>query len=196
MLENTELYRDKGNYNHPQPHGLIAVKQYVFATQNGKRTLLLRFANESPLSLDGFEFVVTELDRRGEVLDRHKISHTGISVEAGGTYCPPSGIIVRGECTDFLIKVISVHSGMYRYTQRRGQIVAHYDKQRRSTSSKKPKHGYTEVKSMRSTDGRVFTLITVIAILIICITSAMARYHSKDIAALPDVGSEGTHISV
>ena len=197
MIENTELYREKGNYNHPQPQGLLAVKQYIFATQMGKRTLLLRFANESPLELNGFEFVITELDRRGAVIDRHRLTHSDLSIAAGGTYCPPSGIIVSNECTDFRVKVLSIRSGMYRYTSRRGQLVAHYDKLDRALKPKKARHGYTEVRSASSGGGRVFTLITVVAILIICVTSAMARYHSKDLAHTPGVDSrEGTHISI
>lgn len=197
MIENTELNVEKGSYNHPQPQGMLTLKQYIFSTNAGKRTLLLRFANESPLELDGFEFVIVELNRRGDVITRHRLFHSDLRIAAGGTYCPTSGVVVSDECADFRIKVISIRSGIYRYTSRRGQLVAHYDRQRRGTTPKNPRHGYTEVRSARSKDGRVFTLIAVIAVLIICVTSAMARYHLESLAKAPDInGVEQTHISL
>jgi hypothetical protein len=183
MINNVEIYKEKGNYNHPQPTGFVAVKQYIFARAGEKRTLLLRFANESPLAVEGFEMLLTELDRQGKVIRKNKITYTDSSIAAGGTYTPPGAIVVSDGCTDFRVQVLSLRSGTYRYTLRRGQLVSHYDKLTSPQKKKRPKHGYIEVRSVGSRDGKTFALIAAIAIVLIGITAAMSRYHSKDLSA-------------
>ena len=186
MIDIVQMFKEKGNYNHPQPQGFVAVKQYIFAKSGDKRTLLLRFANESPLSIEEMEMLITELDKNGKVIDRRRITHSDLTVAPGSTYCPTRAVVVKNECVDIRVQVLSVRSGVYRYTSRGGRLVCHYDKQGVSLKGKKPKHGHTEVKTVGGSVGKALSLIAAIALVLIGVTAAMSRYHSNSLTTSLD----------
>ena len=172
-------YIEKGSYTHPVPDGCIALKQYIFTKQKGKRCLLLRFVNESAHTVSAFEFVVTELSSDGKVLGRSRITHSGVSITSGNTYAPPSGIVVHNNCTDFRIRLVSFVSGVYKYVMKHGRAVAHYDPRGYRISKSKPGvYNYAEVTPINSRGKRVFTLIAAAAIILIVFMTVSAKYRN------------------
>ena len=118
---------EKGGYNHPQVSGCISLKQYIFLKKNGKRLLMLRFANEFEHKINGFEIILTQLSGDGRVIKRTRIPYYRANVSSGDTFAPDEGIVVLNNCSDFRVKLVYFYSGPYKYVIKRGHAVAHYD---------------------------------------------------------------------
>ena len=59
----------KGKYTYAQPEDMVGVKQYLFVRdEDGKKRLLLRFANNRNEACSAFAFILYRMDARGKVL--------------------------------------------------------------------------------------------------------------------------------
>lgn len=168
---------EKGSYTHPQADGYVALKQYIFTRREGKRCLLLRFANEYSRTVHGFEVVVTQLSSDGRVIGRSRVPYQNISVSPGNTYAPDSGIVVADNCSDFRISLVYFVSGDYKYVIRHGRAVAHYDPRGYEIpKTNAPRSTQIAVKSVHASGG-IFTLIALLSTVVIiglCIFAAFS----------------------
>lgn len=116
----------KGIYEYPQTEGFISVKQFMFVYRDGVKHLLLRCTNETPTALRSARFVLTELDRDGEILNVRQLSYKDINADAGATFTANEGIPVSDECVDFKISFIRASAGKYTYKARGKRVNAYY----------------------------------------------------------------------
>ena len=118
---------EKGVYAHNQVEGYISVREFIILEQEGKRCLLVRYANNSELEVNRFDLVLTQMDVNGNEIKRDKFRYNDLALASGELYSPEMGIVIEDNCADFTIKILSFVSGQYTYAYRRGQITAHYD---------------------------------------------------------------------
>ena len=105
-------------YSHPQPGGLVAVREFLFAEAEGERVVLLRWAMEADFSVDRFTFNLEQLDGAGASLGRVTVTYGGNDIpcaERGALFTPPSGISVDKGCVDIRVRLLEVVSGQYVY---------------------------------------------------------------------------------
>jgi len=128
MKKNAKRYIDKGIYSHGQLSGYLSVKQFMVVDQDGKHCLLLRFANEADFEINAVEFMLTQINTHGETVGTIKIKYSDLNIGAGEMYSPDKGIVVKADCADFTVQILSIISGKYRYVFKRGLVTAHYDR--------------------------------------------------------------------
>ena len=158
---------EKGGYNHPQVSGFVSLKQYIFIKKNGKRLLMLRFANEFHHKINGFEIILTQLSGDGRVLKRTRIPYHKADVASGNAFAPDEGIVVMDNCIDFRVSLVSFYSGAYKYLMKHGRAVAHYDPRGYAPEKLKPSKP-TQISvtpKMRVLDGTM-SLIGIIAVVL------------------------------
>ena len=63
----------KGEYKHYQIDNFISVKQYMFLRSNGKKCLTLRYKNDLGYKVNGFKFLLIQIDVNGNVIAKKKI---------------------------------------------------------------------------------------------------------------------------
>ena len=66
----------------------IEVKEYIFARENGKKCLLLRFFNSSEINLTAISFWLIQKNSYGEKIRRKKITLEGIHAMSGKGFPP------------------------------------------------------------------------------------------------------------
>ena len=117
---------EKGIYSHPQPQGHILLKEYVLFKENGKRCLILRFANETIEPIDSFEFFLSLIDTSGQVIRRIKINEDNLKFGSNSLYSTKKAIVVEETCADFIVSIISYSSGSYKFKLKKGQYIPYY----------------------------------------------------------------------
>ncbi len=117
----------KGLYKEPEDKDeLVIVKQYIFARENGKKCLMLRFLNNSQTVLNSFEFWLVQKNSDGFEIAESKIKLNDICVRPREFFAPQKLFIVKDKCVDFEIKVIAVNSGKYEYRRKNKETFVRY----------------------------------------------------------------------
>ena len=118
----------KGIYGHHQISGYLSVRQFIIVEKDGKKCLLLRFENEASFDITQAEFSLKQLNSKGDVIDVSTIGYSNMKIRAGQMYALKEGIVLKNECFDFIIQMISLTGGRYRYSFNGDIVSAHYDK--------------------------------------------------------------------
>ena len=105
----------KGIYGHHQISGYLSVRQFIIVEKDGKKCLLLRFENEASFDITQAEFSLKQLNSKGDVIDVSTIGYSNMKIRAGQMYALKEGIVLKNECFDFIIQMISLTGGRYRY---------------------------------------------------------------------------------
>ena len=116
-------------YLHPQPEGLVSVKDYLFARVDGQACLLLRWVLDTDLPVERVTFAVRELDPAGEVLDTVTVTYEGEDIPRaprGTCFAPEWGISVHERCTDLRVILLEVASEGYLYRRHGARMVLDY----------------------------------------------------------------------
>ena len=117
----------KSEYSAPQVGNFILAKQYMLYRYQGRKCLLIRFANESEFTVDSFEFTLIQLDSKGAIIGEVKSSCDNLHFEPGTMYAMDKGIVVDDRCVDCRIQLTSAISGKYLYRVNRGRSLSiHY----------------------------------------------------------------------
>lgn len=128
---NTELLTAMAvPYTRPQPEGLVAVREYRFASVGGTRCVLLNWAKEADFSVDGFTFDLEELDAAGFCIRCTRIAYGAADVPdiaRGETFVPSQGIPVSDPCVEVCIRLVTLTSGNFRYRVNGEQVSVDYD---------------------------------------------------------------------
>ena len=90
----------KSAYRYLQYAGFVSVKEFVFARQDEKKYLLIRFANDTSFQINSMEYTIIQLDDKGVELKKTKQIKSGLLIEGGGEYTTPDGVVVEETCTD------------------------------------------------------------------------------------------------
>lgn len=188
-MNNSKNYIEKGYYNHPQVSGYVSAKQFMLVRRNSKRCLLLRFENESALEFKSMEFMLIQRGANGEIIDKSKVKYNGIRIRPESIFAPQSGIVVSDDCVDFEIRMISLLSGPYKYTFRKGRAVCHYDT--RGYGERKPSEansGEVSIGSYRRGNAKFCGFIAFIALVMIFASVAFVAKRME--TRLPEKNSE------
>ena len=117
----------KSEYSHPHVASFISAKQYMMYRYQGRKCLLIRFANEADYTVDSFEFQLVQLDSKGTILGEIKSKCENLHFAPGELFAMEKGIVVDDRCVDCRIHVIKAVSGKYLYTVNRGRVLSiHY----------------------------------------------------------------------
>ena len=110
-------------YHHPQPEGLVAVREFLFTETEGERVVLLRWILEAEFTVERFSFTLEQMDAAGVTLGLVTVTHGGKDippVQTGDVFTPPCGIPVDRRCVDIHVTLTEAVSGPYVYRPRRG----------------------------------------------------------------------------
>ena len=117
----------KGFYQYAQLDRFIAVKNYIFLRDHGKKGLLLRLYNDMDYPVDHMEFTIVQMDAAGKILERTPVVCKKIKFYPGNTYTLKEAVIVHELCNDFKIVFDEVRAGRYTYYVKDGGAVAYFD---------------------------------------------------------------------
>lgn len=121
-----QQFLSKGFYQYAQVGNPVLVKDYIFARQEGKKCLMVRFSNELEYTVDAMAFTVIQMDAAGKVLANTDIQYVEMNFCPGGTYVSDAGIVVDEYCTDFRIVLSAVRSGQYEYVPHGSHTAVRY----------------------------------------------------------------------
>ena len=168
----------KSEYSYPQVNGFIAVKQYMFYRYQGKKCLMVRFANETEYTMESLVFNLIQVDSKGGILSEKEYSCDDLKFEPRDIYAMEKGIVVEDRCVDIRIQVVCAISGKYQYTVNdEGNLLVHYDAEedwsyRRHVPSK-VRHGIgLSAKPKKAHSNGWLSFITAIAIILILLVNA------------------------
>ncbi len=180
---NKKNYIDKGIYSHPQIGGYLSLKQFILIEQDGKRCLLLRFANESDFEINAARFIVKQLNADGEEIGRVDIDYRDMAVSAGQMYSPEQGIVVKKDCVDFTVQMVSLVSGDYEYVFKNGVVTASYDPRGYSDKVRKDrKRGSAgiSVKQPYRGGGKFYGVIAAVSFILVIGSLIFVIYQSAE----------------
>lgn len=157
----------KGFYQYSQADNFVAVKNYIFIYEDGKKNLLLRFVNDLGFEVDSMEYTVVQFDVDGNILDNTKVKHKAMKFLPGQMFATDTPIAVDGRCCDFKVVFSCVRSGDFAYTVREGKVIADYVWPQLPLLPKN-KRGIKEAKSFSVKRKRCprLTLVTVVSPLV------------------------------
>lgn len=155
----------------------MVLKHFMLVAQDGKRCLLLRFVNESKMEIGAMQFVLTQKDKAGRTIATDRIKYRNLRVAPDEIYSRESGIVVRDECDDFEVRLVSVISGPYKYTFKNGRVVAHFDKRGYSErASTVLGYHHIEVVSRHLGGGKFRGLVAFLSVLMIIGTCLLEAF--------------------
>ncbi len=193
---NKKNYIDKGIYSHPQTGGYLSLKQFILIEQEGTRCLLLRFANESDFEINGARFIVKQLNSNGEDIGRVDIDYRDMALSAGQMYAPEQGIVVKKDCVDFTVQMVSLISGDYKYVFENGVVNASYDPRGYNDKPRRERKRGSAAKSVKQTyrgGGKFYGVIAAVSFLLVIGSLVFVIYQSSEGMArddLPEAYSE------
>ena len=164
MNSNERVVIDKGFYNHPQSSGQIQLKQYIFARENDKKCLLLRFFNESDIIIQGMDIVLKQIRAHGKEPKFSKLQLNRINVHPGEIYTTANGIVVSDDCVDFEIEIKNVRSRDYTYLENGGRLIPKYDP-RAKDQVKAKRRGKISSKRKNISASKISILLAMIGII-------------------------------
>ena len=118
---------DKGFYKHPQEAGQLQVKQYIIVRSGDKKLLLLRFFNESEVTVNGISIVLTQMNLHGEKTKVQTIEIPNVAIRPQDTFSTKKGIVIDDDCVDFKIEFKCIYSSSYVYRPVHGRLRPHFD---------------------------------------------------------------------
>ena len=144
-----QQFLSKGFYQYAQTGNPILVKDYIFARQEGKKCLMVRFSNELEYTVDAMTFTVIQMDASGKVLANTDIQYVEMNFCPGGTYVSSAGIAVDEYCTDFKIVLGAVRSGQYEYLPHGGHTAVRYLRKQQPLETRNAMGSYISQVSVR-----------------------------------------------
>ena len=126
----------KGVYSYAQPEDMVGVKQYLFVRENdGKKRLLLRFANNRQEKCSKFAFIVYRLDAKGNILGQDKYESADREFNEKEVFSFDRKILVEEKCTDFKVQMVYARYGNYTYNVEHNNVSVAYSEKNLATLS-------------------------------------------------------------
>ena len=179
-MKNKNDYKiiDKGFYNHPQAPDRVKLKQYIIVRKEGKKCLLLRFFNELKITVTALEFVLTQKDANGEVIDNSVVNLKDIKLRSGDMFTADCGIVINEKCVDFTVEIKSMVSGGYKYCDANGKMLVRYDR-RLDQKKKNKKYGKMQIKRAKIATGAlpaIVGILIMVAFILVFADSALRPF--------------------
>ena len=163
----------KGPYVHSQINKFLTLKQYIFLRDDGQKSLLLKFVNNTDFSINAVRFKLIQLNSEGSIIDKKNVSFDGISVYPGLAYTPSAAIVVDEKCVDFEVVIDYVDSGSYRYRIKNGRAVAFYNENKVLNSDPIAAGTVLNVKSYRAKSRKYATFIAALIGIVITLFTVL-----------------------
>lgn len=116
----------KGYYSYPQSIEQITLKQFMFALKNDKKCLLLRFSNNEENPINGIDFLILEMDSRGNKIGEQLVKAHDIYCAGGDNFSINEDIFINENCTDFKIQIVAADFGDYKYSFKKDNVSVSY----------------------------------------------------------------------
>ena len=190
-------YLSKGFYQYAQVGVPVSVRNYIFIRRDGKKCLLIRFANELEYVINAMDLTVVQMDTSGKILEYSDLHFTQMEFLPGSIYVPKSGLAVHEACTKFKVIFKTARSDSYEYYMQNGQVEVRYLRKQGELAVGESKGEYIShpyVKRRRF--GRVnfvSTLVTVLAVglmVLQCLYCAHESYWSRMVDRAVDICKE------
>lgn len=183
--QNTDIQIiSKGEYKHYQIDNFISVKQYMFLRNNGKKCLTLRYTNSLEHKVNGFKFLLVQIDVNGKVISKKKIKINNIVFHKDSDYTCNKGIVVDEKCVDFKVQMLCVYSDRYRYKLKNDSVAIYYVAHK-GWKYEEDAAGNIEFKSKSKTGFKPFSVriiaVAVVAALIILVLSPIITFFTNRI---------------
>ena len=173
-------YFKKGFYNYAQVAGFPTVKQFIVTENKGKRCLLLRFANETNLTISNICFTLTQYDASGKVIEKSKVKYDKIEFRPETNYSHSKGIVISNECTDFKVDVNYVICGRYKYVNSNNHTVATYDIRGYDTVPfKGAGRSAVEIKKVKIGGSRALAFAATLSLILVLACCVFVVTHKK-----------------
>lgn len=117
----------KGFYSYPQSNEQVTLKQFIFAYKNDKKCLLLRFDNNEETPISGIQFIILEMDKRGNKIGEQLVKSHDIHCPGGESFSVSEDIFIHDDCTDFKVQVVAADFGDYKYSYKKNNTAVSYD---------------------------------------------------------------------
>ena len=176
----------KGCYQYLQTENFVEVKNYIFIQDGKRKGLLIRFLNDLGVTVDSMEYVITQFDVDGNIIDKTEIKHSYMKLRHGNMFVTEKAIVVDERCCDFKVTFINVRSGNYVYTLREGLVAVDLVTPQKALISKKKSVfkksvGHFSVKRRVITRPTVCTLSPIVALILtlICLVMYMSFGYAK-----------------
>lgn len=109
-------------YTHPQPTGLLSLREYLFVTVGDTRCVLLRWVREADFPVNSVTVEITQTDGLGTRLGSTRVTYGENDLpphRVGELFTPSGAIPVDPACTEVRVRLCRVESGDYLYRVRR-----------------------------------------------------------------------------
>lgn len=124
----------KGKYTLSQPENMVGVKQYLFVRdEDGKKRLLLRFANNRGEKCSKFAFILYRLDAKGNVLGQDKYESADTEFEGNEVFSFDRRIAVEEKCSNFRVQMVYARYGNYTYNVEHENVSVAYSEKNTTT---------------------------------------------------------------
>ena len=163
----------KGTYDYYQQGAFFHVKDYIVTLIDGKKCLLLRFANNSHLTVNKVQFKLTQYDVHGKVISTKTCVYDDLYIRGEKEHALKSGIIVSDDFADFRIVINCVTSGVYKFIFRNGLAIQKYDP-RGYRNEKYKKQNKGKMSVVRTPNASRMTVKGTSLIVILAIIMALA----------------------
>ena len=171
----------KGKYAYAQPENIVSVKQYLFVREeDGKKRLLLRFANERQEICSKFAFILYRLDAKGNVLGQDKYDSADRDFSENEVFAFDRKIVVEEKCTDFKIQMVYARYGDYTYNVEHNNVSVAYSE--KNTARLRHAGSISKVKP-RKIHSRTFDMpwfFAVLSVVILALAFAACGFLLKD----------------
>lgn len=171
----------KGKYAYAQPENIVSVKQYLFVREeDGKKRLLLRFANERQEICSKFAFILYRLDAKGNVLGQDKYDSADRDFSENEVFAFDRKIVVEEKCTDFKIQMVYARYGDYTYNVEHNNVSVAYSE--KNTARLRHASSISKVKP-RKIHSRTFDMpwfFAVLSVIILALAFAACGFLLKD----------------
>ena len=120
--------------------------------------------------------MIIQLDSAGKIIGHSKMKYTQTRLGPQKTYAPDKAIVVKNECVDFRIRMISFIAEPYRYVYRRGQISVHYDVRGYVKKKRLGARGYLVTDSHKKSFFRFYTILALLSLVMLFAVCALVKY--------------------
>ena len=171
----------KGKYSYTQPENMVGVKQYLFVRESdGKKRLLLRFANNRQEKCSKFAFIVYRLDAKGNVLGQDKYESADREFGEREVFSFDRKILVEERCTDFKVQMVYARYGNYTYNVEHNNVSVAYSEKNLATLSQSK--SISKIKP-RKINARTFDMpwiFVVLSMIVLALAFAACGFLIKD----------------
>ena len=200
-MQEDNVIISKGTYDYYQQGAFLRVKDYIVTIIDGKKCLLLRFQNDSEVTINRIKIRLSTFDSNGKLLSKKSHVYESLNIKGYEEFALKSGILVNDDMSDFRVNVEFVTSGAYKFYFKHGLAIQKYDPRGYKTiildRTKRGSFNITRTSNVSSSISKsVATLVFVLIIVALIITNAKNQSIFGKKAEEPEIINNGFQIEL